>query len=194
MSKRRDEILDAAQRLFLERGFAATTISDIRDASGASVGSIYHAFGSKDGIACALVSRAVEGWTQATQRARKGDTIEDLMRATVEGLLRWAAASPDSFRVMDDLRSVSYRGEAGERLGDMLRKGRAESRLVLEEHASSGAIRKMDPQLAQALVLGPAYEYLRSCDHLVGEMLDELVGLLSEAAWNAISARTLSPT
>ncbi|HTO27428.1 MAG TPA: TetR family transcriptional regulator, partial [Devosia sp.] len=41
---RRRQILDAALSAFLERGYAATSIADIRARSGASTGSIYHFF------------------------------------------------------------------------------------------------------------------------------------------------------
>ena len=46
--RRRTEILDAALRCFDRRGVTATTIEDIRAESGASIGSIYHQFTSKD--------------------------------------------------------------------------------------------------------------------------------------------------
>jgi AcrR family transcriptional regulator len=187
MSERRAAILDAAQRLFLNQGYAATSIADIRQASGASVGSIYHAFGSKDGIAVALVERAVVGWTAATDRARRGEGIRDLIRATVEGLLRWAAAEPDSFRILDELRSVSQSGLAGERLADILRQGRAQSRAVLESHFATGELKKLDWQLAQALVLGPTYEYLRSREHPPKDQLESDIAILTDAAWSSIS-------
>src|SRR2546425_484894 len=51
---RRDAILSAALGCFVRRGYTATTIEDIRRASGASVGSLYHHFGGKDRIAAAL--------------------------------------------------------------------------------------------------------------------------------------------
>ena len=52
--KRRRKILDAALHCFLERGFAAATAEEIRERSGASIGSIYHHFGGKEGLAGTL--------------------------------------------------------------------------------------------------------------------------------------------
>lgn len=188
MSDRRRAILDAAQKLFLDKGYASTTISDIREASGASVGSIYHAFGSKEAIAAALVERSVFGWTAATERARRGGAIEDLIRATVEGLLHWSANDPESFQIMDELRSIGERGQAGERLAALLAQGRAESRAVIEAHASRGEIRNLPWRLAQALVLGPSYEYLRSCrGRPPADDLEAIVAHLSDAAWKSLS-------
>ena len=50
-SARQEAILDAALKLFNRHGYAATSIDDLRKASRASVGSIYHHFGGKEGVA-----------------------------------------------------------------------------------------------------------------------------------------------
>jgi len=58
-------MLDAARRLFLERGYAATTIPEIAAAAGVAVPTIYWAFGSKRG----LVSEIRQAWFEAAQTA-----------------------------------------------------------------------------------------------------------------------------
>ena len=50
----RQQVLDAVLTLFSERGYFATTVQDISSESGVSVGSIYHHFGDKEGIARSL--------------------------------------------------------------------------------------------------------------------------------------------
>lgn len=52
----RDALLEAAQRLILEKGFAATTARDVVTASGTNLGSIGYHFGSME----ALLSEAIE--------------------------------------------------------------------------------------------------------------------------------------
>jgi AcrR family transcriptional regulator len=54
-------MLDAARTLFLERGYAATTIADIAAAAGVAVPTIYWAFGSKRG----LVTEIRQAWFEA---------------------------------------------------------------------------------------------------------------------------------
>ncbi len=54
----RERILDAAERLFSERGFAGTSISAICRRSGLPVSSVYWHFGSKDGLLAAVAERA----------------------------------------------------------------------------------------------------------------------------------------
>ena len=50
----RQQVLDAVLVLFAGRGYFATSIQDISRESAVSVGSIYHHFGDKVGIARAL--------------------------------------------------------------------------------------------------------------------------------------------
>ncbi|MBU8818577.1 TetR/AcrR family transcriptional regulator [Mycolicibacterium goodii] len=53
-------ILDATERLMATRGYAATSISDIRKACGLPASSIYWHFGSKDGVLAAVMERGAE--------------------------------------------------------------------------------------------------------------------------------------
>jgi AcrR family transcriptional regulator len=58
--ERRTEILDAAQRLFMSRGYDATTVNDLITFVGISKGAFYHHFSSKDDVLHALVWRMAE--------------------------------------------------------------------------------------------------------------------------------------
>jgi TetR/AcrR family transcriptional regulator len=52
-------ILDAAERLFLGRGYSATTMEDLSATADVAVGSICAHFGGKEGVYSALVDRAL---------------------------------------------------------------------------------------------------------------------------------------
>src|SRR5687767_6965859 len=86
-------ILDAAARIFVKEGYAATTTNRIAAAAGVSVGSLYQYFGSKDAIAVELLRRYRERLlelvaerlgTMHTERA----TLEQALRSLLEALLR----------------------------------------------------------------------------------------------------------
>lgn len=53
-------ILDATERLMATRGYAATSISDIRKACGLPPSSIYWHFGSKEGVLAAVMERGAD--------------------------------------------------------------------------------------------------------------------------------------
>lgn len=55
----RDQILDAAARLFVERSFAATSTREIADAVGIRQASLYYHFANKDEILAELLKRSV---------------------------------------------------------------------------------------------------------------------------------------
>jgi AcrR family transcriptional regulator len=60
-ARNRDAILDAAERLFLEGGFAGTTVAMIATAAGVSVETVYKAFGGKSGIVLSIYERGLGG-------------------------------------------------------------------------------------------------------------------------------------
>lgn len=61
----REQILDATEKLMSSRGFAATSISDIRKACGLPASSIYWHFGSKDGVLAAVMERGANRYFAA---------------------------------------------------------------------------------------------------------------------------------
>ncbi len=60
-ARTREEVVEAARRLFLADGYGRTTVSAIADAAGVSVETIYKAFGGKAGLVRALVSKGLRG-------------------------------------------------------------------------------------------------------------------------------------
>jgi AcrR family transcriptional regulator len=82
---RRDQILDAATKVFAEKGFARATTKSIAGAAGISEGTIYNYFSSKAEILVGLLSRLNE-----TER-READLaagLDDDPRAFFEAYLR----------------------------------------------------------------------------------------------------------
>lgn len=57
---RRNEILDAAEELFVARGFDATSTNDILERVGIARGTLYYHFGSKEEILDAMIGRMTE--------------------------------------------------------------------------------------------------------------------------------------
>lgn len=88
----REQILDATERLMATRGYAATSISDIRKASGLPASSIYWHFGSKDGVLAAVMERGIDRFFAAIPR---DGTIDEQLTVT-SGL---QAQHPDFLRL-----------------------------------------------------------------------------------------------
>lgn len=59
--RNREAVLDAAERQFLDNGYASTTIASIAREAGVSVETVYKAFGGKSGLVRALYERGLTG-------------------------------------------------------------------------------------------------------------------------------------
>ena len=58
--KSRELVLDAAERVMAEHGFEAATLARVVDEAGIPMSSVYHYFGSKDGILLAVMERGAD--------------------------------------------------------------------------------------------------------------------------------------
>ena len=70
---RREELMDAAQALFLEKGFAATNVSEIVEGADVAKGTFYLYFKTKDDVLTALQMRFVEGFCDKIDLAMAKD-------------------------------------------------------------------------------------------------------------------------
>jgi AcrR family transcriptional regulator len=91
--QRRAEIVAAAARLFAERGYAATSVRDIRDAVGIAQGTFYWHFPSKEAVVDAVVeaysARTVESVAAVIADPSLG-TIERFVRVRDDAFARFA--------------------------------------------------------------------------------------------------------
>jgi AcrR family transcriptional regulator len=160
--RRRTEILDAALRCFDRQGVKATTIEDIRTESGASIGSIYHQFASKDEILTHLYCQAVAAYRAGlTQSLRSKLHPKQGLRAAVDFHIEWIDTHRPLARIMLrwDESELSAAGQT--ELGEETRQFGRELGHWLTEAVTSGAIRSMTPELYAALLIGPLLEYGR---------------------------------
>lgn len=185
---RRQQILDAALRCFLERGYAATSIADIRKASGASTGSIYHFFENKGALALALLDEAVAGWSGTSAPAVNSDSpAETAIKASVSGLVGWGLENLALVRFMDEIRTLAAGEPEFSQVREVLAHGRTVAERRYELFMRRGEVRPLPFAVAHALMIGPAYDFLRLVAG--GEpATPDAAQLLADAAWNAVRA------
>jgi AcrR family transcriptional regulator len=179
---RRDAILEAALESFGATG--ETAIEDVRRRSGASVGSIYHHFGGKDGIAAALYVETLAGYQSGALRTlHRADGAEEGVKALVRHHLRWVERNPERARFL--LQSGAVRRVVSDELQELNRRLSAAIESWVERRA---AIRPLPREVFYATVIGPAQEVSRLW--LAGRVrsLRRLEDELAEAAWRAIRA------
>ena len=94
---RRRELADAACRAIASNGLAGTTLADVADESGWSIGSIRYYFPNKDELVASALWRAGERVDERIRRRTAGGmTMNDLRIAAIELLPLNAEAREDS--------------------------------------------------------------------------------------------------
>jgi AcrR family transcriptional regulator len=156
---RRRRILESALRCFAEKGVEATTIDDIRDSTGLSVGSIYHHFAGKDDILEHLVREAMTEYLAGVVDALEGGAdLERSLRRLVAFHIRWVEERPALTKLM-----LRWEEAERERLSgrDHYRQYSEAVGAWLRREVRNGSIRRMEPDLYSALLMGPLMEYAR---------------------------------
>ena len=94
-----DRILDAAERLFLEKGFSTASIDEIAALAPASKPTIYAHFPGKEALFAAVVARIIDGLTDFEGHAPEGRSVQDkLLRLGSEIVERTVGHSVPLFR------------------------------------------------------------------------------------------------
>ncbi|MEV6839896.1 TetR/AcrR family transcriptional regulator [Streptomyces sp. NPDC051133] len=91
MPAARDSLLDAAYTALARRPWSAVRMVDVAAAAGVSRQTLYNEFGSKDGLARALVRREADGYLAGVERALAGSGgVEERLTAVAEWTSRAA--------------------------------------------------------------------------------------------------------
>ena len=181
-------ILSAALECFTERGFAATTVDEIRKRSGASIGSIYHHFGGKEGLAAELYVEGLReyqtGFLEAVERRSDPRAA---IRALVRHHLRWVEGNPSLAKFLMNRRETELQLATQARVRELNRDFFPRVTAWMERHVRSGALRDIPKELWEPLLLGPSQEFARLW--LAGRTrisLSRAERELAEATWNAV--------
>lgn len=182
-------ILQATLECAVAQGVDAVSIDAVRARCGASVGSIYHHFGSKEGLVAALFLEVFHAQSRAIQRALDdAQGPEDGVRALVTGYLDWVVADPDRARFLFQARSHVA---AGPRREDLIAAAQSRNRALLrwfEPHQSRGDVRELPCDILPSLVMGPVQSYCRAWLGNHGGMPDPRTfrAVLADAAWRSV--------
>jgi AcrR family transcriptional regulator len=94
-----DRILDAAGKVFLERGFGGASVDEIADVAHAGKPTIYARFPGKEALFAACVARKVRQNTGLASVAATSGTIEERLAAVAATLLE-RALTPETIGLM----------------------------------------------------------------------------------------------
>ena len=115
-----DAFLDAAEELFGRDGVAQTSVTDVADRAGRSIGSLYHHFTNKETLVAAVVDRILASLESTADRAIDparwaGADITQIVRSYAASSLELGGQRPGSKRIIvevsltDDVTRERYR-------------------------------------------------------------------------------------
>ncbi|MDT5198708.1 MAG: hypothetical protein QOH34_230 [Mycobacterium sp.] len=149
------QLMEAAERLFAEKGFAGTSLQELADAVGLTRTGIYHYISGKD----ALLEELVRGFTVETAQelrslaSASGRPAVDRLREGVYDMAVRVARHPQRFRLL-----LNSEGGLTDTVGKQYRKARRDTLTSLHTLVSAsideGDCRPVDPELAAFALAG----------------------------------------
>ncbi len=179
--RNRAALLDAAGRVFRERGYAGATLEGIADEAGFTKGAIYSQFRSKADLFCALLELRI------AERARENAELagnlagDEALAALLDHVTRQSRADPDWAMVLIEFRVHAARDpELNERYAALHeRTVDALAELFGSLHARAGSVPPVPPRQLAELVLavgtGVQLEQAASPDALGGELVADVL-------------------
>jgi AcrR family transcriptional regulator len=164
----RARIIDAATRLFLRRGFRATSLEQVAEEAGFTIGAVYSNFDSKTAMGIAVVDELY-----AREEQTLSDTLERVQHddrdALFQALSAWADATigdPAWTRLEIEVAAFSAH-EPAHRPATAARYARlrARCRQLIEDRL--GGDERLDPELLATAIVGLALGIgaQRAADH-----------------------------
>ena len=155
---RRDEIMDAAGRLFVVKGYAATTINDLLDEVGVARGTLYHHFKSKEEVLDGLIGR---------QGDRLLAAVEAVVASDVPALPKLAACvaalgphDADQAALIDELSGAGDSAMFQKSLNDMVIRLAPVIAKIVAQGVSEGVFHTPDPLISIRFLLAAAHALL----------------------------------
>ncbi len=192
---RRASVLQAALVCFTEVGFDNTTIQDIQREAHCSVGSLYHHFGSKDGIAEELFIDGIEHFNQGMLRKLKASSnAEESVKAVVRFYCDWTVRNRPLASYLHS-RDIDFSDQARARLKEIYREYITAVFGWFTPFVARGEMRVLPREAYVPLISGPIQEYVRRwlSGHYERSPVS-LKALFADAAWNAVKGESRGDT
>jgi len=186
----RANILAGALDCFEKHGIDGTTIADIQRATNCSIGSLYHHFGSKDGIAEALFIEGIEAFNNGMiHQLRRTKTAEESVKGVVRYYCDWTAKNRALARYLHS-RNIEFSEEARGSLRKIHSDYISEVFSLFVRHVEAGEMQLLPLETYVPLISGPVQEFTRRWlsgqSDKGGSMSKCLRELFADAAWKTV--------
>lgn len=180
---KRQHVLDAALKLFVEKGIEGTTTREIAHLANAGEGTMFRHFESKEDMAWHLFH---ENLNTFMKHLEEGVAGQPTAKAKVRSMVKDCYDLYETDPVMCSFLLLTEHS-AARRMGEDYRTPITFLVEVIEQGQKTGEVHAMDPQLAAALVFGavlrvPFFKRYKRITRDLREMVDEI----TESVWQMI--------
>jgi AcrR family transcriptional regulator len=127
-----DQAIESAMRVFWEKSFEGTTMTDLTDATGLSRSSIHAAFGSKEGLFQKAVERYRAGPMRYVQKALAEPTLPRAIEALIRGMVSFLS-TPGNPRGCLSIHGALVGGNDGEPVMQIMAEWRKANLNLIKE-------------------------------------------------------------
>ncbi|GAA3514747.1 TetR/AcrR family transcriptional regulator [Actinocatenispora rupis] len=175
-------------RTYERSGPAGFTMTAVTQASGVSVGSLYHHFGSFDGLAATLYAECMDDLLAAVVAALgRTRTARTGIAAAVTGYLDWAGANRARAHLIHASAYAAFLPEHAARIAAVKAPRLAAVDAWLRPYVAAGQIVDLPVPLLEMLVIGPAAEATRRwLAGAPGVDLDDARRVLPDRVWQSV--------
>jgi TetR/AcrR family transcriptional regulator, fatty acid metabolism regulator protein len=156
---RRRQILEAAVKVFADKGFHASRVGDIAEEAGIAYGLVYHYFESKEDLLETIFRTT---WTEMLARVREVEEAKipaaEAVRQVTALILRTWRRDPDLVRVL--VREVTRNQHVQQEVEEITSAMEALERIVRSGQESGEFRTDLDARLAAAIFYGALEEVL----------------------------------
>jgi AcrR family transcriptional regulator len=193
--QRQREILQAALECFATNGYGATTMADIRERAGASTGSIYHHFKSKEQLAAELYLDGIRRTQAHGLQALLGQrSAEQGIRALVEAYLDWVRDNPQFAAFLFAMRHADFVQAVEADLDRIQRAAFDTATEWFRARMLAGELPNLSPDVLRAILYGPAAHFARQWMASPAEIdFESGKRQLATAAWAALAGLRVAP-
>ncbi|MGH2806300.1 MAG: TetR/AcrR family transcriptional regulator, partial [Actinomycetota bacterium] len=178
-SRRREQIVETALRLFAENGYQGTTVGDVCDSLGVGKGVIYWYFRSKEALFAELLQTTLLGLRREQQARMEG--VEDPVERIEQGI----RASIDFFRQNPGYLGMIRTAARYDEFSGFVERGQqivvADTANHIKEGMAVGEIRDGDPELMAHGILGAIFHFVETYFGTVHGAVEDRPELADEA-------------
>ena len=179
----RQQILQAATRLFINHGYHGLSMREIAEAVGVSKAGLYYHFEDKEALFLAILNSAVDRLDEIMTAARQMSGVRSQIGFFVAAIFDWAPEQRALIRLANqEMEHISqhaaldFTAAYHAKFTDPLVR-------MLAEGIARGELRHVDPSVAARLLLGMMYPFLQS-----PQATREVVDLMTATFFDGLGA------